>query len=297
MHSSKKLNILITGCSDGGMGAALAAAFHHSGHHVFATTRDPSKMSSLAAQGIETLAVDVTSAASVAAAVRAVSSSLPNGRGLDMLINNAGRGYTMPLMDVSLDEAKATFDLNVWAHIAVTQAFLPLLLRSATAGRAPAVVNNTSVSSVAALPFLGVYSSSKSALAMLTETLRFELAPLGVRVVELKTGNVRTNIISNLHGGSEKKLPAESVYAPAREIVERSLRQEDFVDYGVPAERWAAEVSALLLARNPPAVVWKGENAFLGWLGTILPRGWLDGYVKKLSGLDKAEEILKESRK
>jgi len=298
-----KRNILITGSSTGGMGAALAVAFHHAGHRVFATARTPSKMSDLAAQGIETVILDVTSASSIASAVSTVSSSLPDGEGLDMLINNAAGSYSMPLTDVSLAAAKATFDLNVWSQLAVIQAFLPLLLQqqqfaASRTGPRPLVVNHTSVGSVGAIPFQGVYNASKAALAMISDTLRFELAPFGLGVVELKTAGVRTNIIANSNANAAgERLPDGSLYAPARDVVERALAQEGLVHIGISAEQWATEVSALLLRSHPPAVIWKGEKASLARLASILPRGWMDGFIMKMTKLDVVTEIIKESRK
>jgi 1-acylglycerone phosphate reductase len=303
MSSSRKLTILITGCSPGGMGAALAIAFHGAGHHVYATARNPSKLEPLAAQSIKTLALDVTSASSIASAVSSVSSSLPDSKGLDMLINNAAGIYTMPIADVSLDAARELFDVNVWSHIAVTQAFLPLLLKStaSSTGGLPAqamIVNHTSVGSVTALPFQGIYNSSKAALAMLTETMRLELAPFGISVVDLKTAGVRTNIISNNNvNANAERLPEGSIYAPAREVVEKAMSQDELRERGITAEQWAAEVSALLLGRNPPTVIWRGESALLARVASMLPAGWFGGMIKKMTKLDVVEEIIKESRR
>src|ERR1700748_1171583 len=109
--SSAKRSVLITGCSDGGLGAALAIAFHEAGLHVYATARDPSKMKELSALGIETLTLDVLSDSSIAACVSQLTS-------LDILVNNAGAGYSMPVSDISITEAKKLFDLNVWSQIA-----------------------------------------------------------------------------------------------------------------------------------------------------------------------------------
>lgn len=306
MSPSKKLRILITGCSPGGMGAALAIAFHNAGHHVYATARNPSKLAPLAAQGIETVTLDVTSESSIASAVSAVSSSLPAGEGLNMLVNNAAGNYTMPVVDMSLDAARNLFDLNVWAQIAVTQAFLPLILRSAAASSSPAgghlpahamVVNHTSVGSRAALPFQGVYNASKAALAMLSETMRLELAPFGVRVVDLKTGGVRTNFIGNSNLRPDAaKLPAGSVYEPAREVVERAMSQQDMGHSSVTPEQWAGEVVPLLLGRSPPAVVWKGESALLARFALAMPFNMFEGMIKKMTKLDVVEEVIRESR-
>ncbi|CCF45574.1 short-chain dehydrogenase [Colletotrichum higginsianum] len=309
MSSPRKLNILITGCSPGGMGAALATVFHDAGHHVYATARNPSKLAPLAAQGMRTIPLDVTSASSIQTAVEAVSSSLFDGEGLDMLVNNAAGSYTMPIADVSLDAARALFDQNVWGQIAVTQAFLPLLLKSATTltrssstasggpGRAM-VVNHTSVGSVTALPFQGVYNASKAALAMLSETMRLELAPFGIGVVDLKTAGVRTNIISNNNVNTRAEgLPADSIYGPAREVVEKAMSQKGLVDRGVTAEQWAAEVAALLLGKNPPAVIWKGESAMVARVASSMPCNMFEGFIKKMTKLDVVEELITESRR
>lgn len=92
--SSHKRTVIITGCSDGGLGAALAISFHEAGLHVYATSRDESKMSGLQARGIETLTLDVLSETSIAACVCKIPS-------LDILVNNAGGGgLTMVRVDL-----------------------------------------------------------------------------------------------------------------------------------------------------------------------------------------------------
>ncbi|KAH8888919.1 short-chain dehydrogenase [Thozetella sp. PMI_491] len=304
MASSKNLTILITGCSQGGAGAALALAYHKAGHHVYATARNPSKLKPLGEQGIETVTLDVTSASSIASAVSYISSSLPADKGLDMLINNAASSYSMPIADASLEAARELFDVNVWSHIAVTQAFLPLLLRS-TASFASVgsqsrtmVVNHTSLGSVSAMPFQGIYNASKAALAMLSDTMRLELSPFGIRVVELKTAGVRTNIIANNNVNTKaERLPEGSIYAPAREVVEEAMSQEGLSDKAIPADRWAAEVSALLLGASPPPIIWKGHSAQLGRLASMLPSSMFEGTIKKMTKLDVVENIIKQSRK
>lgn len=311
MPSTRKLTVLITGCTPGGMGAALAEVFHKAGHHVYATARNPSKLSPLASQGIETLPLDITSTASIASAVEVLTKSLSSG-GLDILINNAGGHYTTAISDASIESAKALFDLNVWAQLAVTQAFLPLLLKSASSfpsssangGPAtPMIVNHTSVGSMSPMPFQSLYSASKAALARLSDGMRLELAPFGIRIVELKTAMVRSNFItnSNTHNveGKEqhRRLPEGSLYEPAREIVEKAMSQEQFNGKGTPAEQWAEEVMGDLMRRNPPPVVWRGETAWVVRLASVLPYGMFDGFLKRMYKLDVVDEIIKESRK
>ena len=281
--SSPKRTVLITGCSDGGLGAALAIAFHEAGLHVYATARNPSKMEQLASLGIERLTLDVQSESSIAACVSKMS-------GLDILVNNAGAQYLMPVVDASIPEAKKLFDLNVWSQIAVTQAFLPLLLKSSHG----MIVNQTSIGAVTTIPFQAVYNSSKAALAMLSDSLRLELQPFGIAVVDLKTGVVKTNLIKNLQESKQPSLPEGSIYEPAKETVEKALRQEGFENQGMPAEKWAKGVVQELLKKNGPSVIWKGESAWLTRIATVLPFGMLDGMVKKLTGLDIVERTVRK---
>ncbi|KAI1504779.1 NAD(P)-binding protein [Biscogniauxia marginata] len=278
-----KGNVLITGCSDGGMGAALARAFHKAGYHVYATARNPAKMKELASLGIETLPLDVQSETSIAECVKKVSA-------LDMLVNNAGNQFLMPVVDVNIAEAKKLYDLNVWSHIAVTQAFLPLLLESKGV-----IVNQTSIGAVLTLPFQAIYNSSKAALAMLTDSMRLELQPFGIRVVDLRTGVIKTNLIKNLQESSNTTLPKGSIYEPAREAVEKSLRQEGFEAGGLPADQWAEAVVQDLSKKSLPAVIWRGESAFLSRVLAMLPVGLFDGMLKKATGLDIVEQILKRT--
>jgi 1-acylglycerone phosphate reductase len=115
---SSQRTVLITGCSDGGLGAALALAFHTAGLKVYATARNSAKLGQCSSAGIETLIIDVLSSESIQNA----ASKLPY---LDILVNNAGAEYLMPIADLDIADAKKIFDLNVWSYIEVTQAFLP----------------------------------------------------------------------------------------------------------------------------------------------------------------------------
>ncbi|KAI9734420.1 MAG: hypothetical protein M1818_006808 [Claussenomyces sp. TS43310] len=105
-------------------------------------------MTHLISLDIETLTLDVLSESSIAACVSKLS-------GLDILVNDAGAIYDMFLSDLSIPKAKKLFDLNVWSYLAVTQAFLPLLLESKGM-----IVNHTSVASVVTVPFQSAYNAS-----------------------------------------------------------------------------------------------------------------------------------------
>ena len=273
--SSPRQSVLITGCSDGGLGSALAIAFHEAGVHVYATARNPAKMEELKSRGIETLQLDVQSESSIKACVSKLSS-------LDILVNNAGQTYLMPVVDINIEKAKKTFDLNVWSYIAVTEAFLPLLLKSSKG----MIVNQTSAAGVCAIPFQAIYNASKAAIITISDTLRLELQPFSITVVDLRTAVVKSNLIRNMRDEQKPTLPKGSIFEPAREPVEKALRQEQFHGAGMPASKWSKLIVQDLLKRKPPPVIWKGESAWLTWFGTILPFGTLDNTIKKLTGMD-----------
>lgn len=279
-----KRTVLITGCSDGGLGAALALALHEAGLHVYATARNVSKMATLSAAGIQTLVLDVNSDASISACVRQINS-------LDILVNNAGGGYSMPVSDLSISEAKKVFDLNVWSCLAVTQAFLPHLLKSRGM-----LVNHTSVGSMISIPFQSAYNASKAAMATFSDTQRLELAPFGITVVEIKTGGAHSNFLANKHSENKQAvLPQTTIYEPARSTVESVLRGENFKSYMQPAEQWAKDVTRDLLKKNPPSVIWRGANAGTARLLTFLPHGTLDNTFKKMTQLDEVEKAVREA--
>lgn len=144
-------SILITGCSAGGIGHALALSFQARNFTVFATARSTEKMEDLAAlPNMHLLPLDVTSPVSINTAKEKVS-ELTGGK-LDVLINNAGQVSTMPVLDVDIDEAKQQFEVNYWGTLRMVQAFGDMLIAAKGC-----IINVGSLSGVLPLPF-----SSKS---------------------------------------------------------------------------------------------------------------------------------------
>ena len=162
---------LVTGASLG-IGQAAARALATAGFRVFGTSRAPVVASD---EPFELLALDVRSEASVAEAVARVLEQ--TGR-IDVLVNNAGVSQPGAVEEVSVGQAQAQFDTNVFGVLRVTQAVLPTM-RAQGSGR---IINISSVLGQVAPPYLGVYASSKFAIEGLSEALRGELRPLGIWV-------------------------------------------------------------------------------------------------------------------
>lgn len=146
--------VLVTGCSAGGVGAATALALARQGHRVFATARNLAKIPPELAElsVVTTIQLDVTSSDSVSAAVKIVGAATAQqgAFGLDALVNNAGLGYTIPLLDADFEQARVVYDTNVWGSLRVIQAFSDLVI--ARKGR---LVNVCSISSALHAPWMG----------------------------------------------------------------------------------------------------------------------------------------------
>ncbi len=111
--------VLITGCSDGGIGSALAATFQQRDFHVFATARDPSKMGDLKdLPNVTFLTLDIVNHEDIKAAVKAVSEHTGGDGTLDVLVSNAGRNHFMPILDEDLDTVRKLFEINFIGVIA-----------------------------------------------------------------------------------------------------------------------------------------------------------------------------------
>jgi 1-acylglycerone phosphate reductase len=167
-------------------------------------------------------------------------------------------------------------------------------LSAATAEPNGRIVNHTSVGSVCSIPFQAAYNASKAAMAAFANTQRLELAPFGITDVEIKTGGAQSNFLKNKHlETKEAILPEDSIYQLAKAMVERVLRGEDYKQWMQPAEQWAKNVVSDLLRKRPPPVVWRGYNAGIIRLMTLLRVTALDRMVTKMTKLDVVEEAVR----
>jgi len=252
--------VLITGCSSG-IGHALALEFKSQGLRVFATARKTSSIADLEAKGIETVALEVTDSASIAALKDEIVSRT-DGR-LDYLINNAGRNYTVPALDIELDEVREVFETNVFAVMRMCQTFAPLIIEAKGT-----IVQIGSLAAVMPYVFGSVYNASKGALHSYTDALRVEVAPFGVRVVNVITGGVASSLTR-----VERTLPSDSIYLPIAAQYDR--RQTHSKEVGVPCEVYAKTVIRKLLHTRKDTL-WEGHGAWLvRFLTTFLPRSVL----------------------
>lgn len=188
---------LITGSSSG-IGQLSALELARRGHRVFASMRNLESASYIRAKAekenlvVETVALDVTDAGSVTAAIAQVTERA--GR-LDVLVNNAGFGSFGPLEDYSDEDLKHVFETNFFGALRVTRAALPTM----RAQRAGTIIMVSSISGLRTFPFVSVYSASKFALEAASNGLRHELRAFGIHVVLVEPGNFNTRAGANFH--------------------------------------------------------------------------------------------------
>ncbi|KAJ5988432.1 short-chain dehydrogenases/reductase [Penicillium waksmanii] len=285
MSPTKKRSVLITGCSQGGAGNAVALEFVAQGLRVFATARSLESMSNLSESGIETFALDVTIPESILALKDEITKR--TGGALDILYNNAGSMYEAPAIEADPSKVRNMFDTNVFGLFDMVVAFTPLLI-AATAGNSsykPTIVNVASVLARLPFPFASAYNATKAAVSAYSDTLRLELDPLGIRVVTFFMGEVSTR----LRSAEMINFGSDSLYADAEVKVKERTEQSSRVSI-TPAVL-AKQVAPDVLGTKEVSYMWKGTNSFIVWLlNAIGPRKVFDSTVMGPVGFsDKAQ--------
>ncbi|KAF2828417.1 NAD(P)-binding protein [Ophiobolus disseminans] len=271
---------LVTGCSEGGVGAALAEAFQKAGYHVFVTARTPSKVPARLheASNVTILALDVASSESIATAAKIIRNQT-EGR-LDVLINNAGHGLNMPALDTSIEKAKELFNSNFFGVLEMIQVFSHMLIKARGV-----IVNNASLGGLSPIPFITIYNGSKAALITAGEGWRLELAPLGVRVITLVTGGVATKFLTNLE---PLVLPEGSYYTSIKDMIEE---HPEHIPFGMDPGTFALSVLRRV-EKGYTGKYWVGGATCIARIAMLLfPQFALDQislwpkpFTKKLAG-------------
>ncbi len=240
---------LITGVSSG-LGREIALAAIARGDVVIGTVRKPEAAAAFEALGGRALIADVTDTAAINAAV--ADAERVTGR-IDILVNNAGYGLVGAVEEASLDEVRAQFETNVFAPLAILKAVLPAM-RARGDGR---IINITSVSGLAVWAGTGVYCASKWALEALTQSLAQEVAELGIKVVNVAPGGLRTGFAAG-----SKAIVAEKLadYDGLARSAERVMDQHAGREPGDPVKA-AKAVLAIADASDPPMHLLLGEDA------------------------------------
>ena len=279
--SDRKQTILVTGATSGiGRHAALHLAKR--GHRVFASGRNEKALAALKSSpdgaALEIVQLDVTDAASIARAREAIHARTA-GRGIDVLINNAGFGVLGPTELITDEDMRAQYETNVFGLMAVTRAFLPEM-RARRSGR---IINVSSLGGRHTLPFFGVYNSTKYAVESLSDALRIELGPFGVHVALIEPGAIETEFTPRSLDGGAKYRRADSPYAPVMGAFDRMERMAKQTAVGpLPVSR--AITRAVESRRPSPRYVAPRFAGLFVALMRFVPTRWADQAARLMLG-------------
>ncbi|MGO9155925.1 SDR family oxidoreductase [Mycobacterium sp.] len=269
--------VVVSGASTG-MGAATVRELARRGFHVLAGVRRDIDADALRGEGMEPHILDITVDSHVAAIADRVAHD-PPGRPLRALVNNAGISVNAPVEALPISEWRRQFEVNLFGHIAMTQALLPALLRSSGT-----VVNISSVGGKVALPTYGAYAGTKFALEAASDSLRREVADLGVRVVVVEPGAVRTEMLERGVANADRlraDMTTDQLERYGDLVVAISEQARSFGKHGVSAERAGKVIANAATAPRPRTRYTIGRDAaILVRLARVLSDRFLDRMVR-----------------
>jgi NAD(P)-dependent dehydrogenase (short-subunit alcohol dehydrogenase family) len=190
------------------------------------------------------------------------------------LVNNAGIGVNAPVEVFAIDEWRRLFEVNFFGHIAVIQVLLPSLIRSK--GR---VVNISSVGGKIAMATYGPYAGTKFALEAVSDSLRREVEPLGVKIIMVEPGAVTTEMLGRVGATGERIVSGMTTEQQGRyaTLMHAIISQaQAAIPKGVPAEEAGRVIADAITSKRPRTRYTVGRQAAMLPLLAILPDRMLD---------------------
>ena len=285
MSTGANGTVLVTGATSGlGRAAAILLAEH--GYRVFAAGRSSERRAALDALANErklpmsTVEMDVRDDASVDRAMAQIEAA---GAAVDVLINNAGIAYVVPVEEIRIQDLQKQFETNFFGAVRVTQRVLPRM-RERRSGR---IINMSSLGGRLALPLFGAYSGSKFALEALSDALRLEVYPFGIEVSVIEPGYIPTEMEQTaleLASGYRETME-HGPYAPTYKNFVRSWRRNASRAKTTPED--CARVILRAIRDTPPRtryLVTPGTEFFL-WGMRLLPERLRDRMMRRSFGI------------
>ncbi|WP_405061870.1 SDR family NAD(P)-dependent oxidoreductase [Kribbella sp. NBC_01505] len=253
---------LITGGTPGGFGLTFATAVLARGERVAITSRRPAELAEWAApygERVLVLEVDVTDEGQVRAAVAAAEERFG---GIDVLVNNAGRGWYGSIEGMPSADVRRSLELNFFAVLTVTRAVLPQMRARGNGW----IVNMSSVAGLRGINGFGYYSAAKFALEGVTEVLREEVAEFGIKVLAVEPGAFRTRAYAGF--ADEPLRETVDAYLPQLDAVRKAMIDQDGNQPGDPVRGVDAVLRAMEL-ESPPHRLVLGSGGFDAAVGTL----------------------------
>jgi NAD(P)-dependent dehydrogenase (short-subunit alcohol dehydrogenase family) len=269
----------VTGASSG-IGAAMVHELLDAGYIVYAGARRTDRLADVVKDGAVPLMLDVTDEGSM---VDAISTILSTSGHIDVLVNNAGYGSFGALEDVPLSEGRRQFDVNVFGLARLTQLVLP----SMRVRRSGTIVNVSSIGGKIHEPFGSWYHATKFAVEGMSDCLRSEAAPFGIKVIVIQPGAIKTEW-NRIARTNLLKFSGENAYGPQAKAYANFLERADTSSSASEPSVVAKTLMRALASKNP-----KTRYATGGGARTILNLRWLlsdkmfDWVMRKVSGMNK----------
>ena len=227
--------VLITGGSSG-IGKSVGEFLANKNYTVYGTSRFPEKYLN---SEFPMIKLDVTNTDSIS---KCVSELISKAGQIDVLINNAGVGITGPLEEIPMEEMKRNFETNLFGPINMINAVIPHM-RAQKSGQ---ILNITSIAGYMGLPFRGVYSASKGALELITESYRMELKAFNISMSNIAPGDFATNIAAGrFHAPVLENSPYKHAYGTTLKMM------DSHVDSGKNPLLLAEVVHRIMISKNP----------------------------------------------
>ena len=256
--------VLITGGSSG-IGKSVGEFLANKNYTVYGTSRFPEKYLN---SEFPMIKLDVTNTQSIS---ECVSELISKTGQIDVLINNAGVGITGPLEEIPMEEMKGNFETNLFGSINMINAVLPHM-RTQKSGQ---ILNITSIAGYMGLPFRGVYSASKGALELITESYRMELKAFNISMSNIAPGDFATNIAAGrFHAPVLENSPYKQAYGTTLKMM------DSHVDSGENPLLLAKVVHRIIISKNPK--IHYKVGAFLQKFSVVLKRILPDLWYEKL---------------
>ena len=281
------LSVVVTGSSTG-IGYQTSKTLIKNGYRVFGSVRnneDATRISNELGSNFIPLIFDVTNEVEVKASVKKVDDLLEN-QTLAGLINNAGIAVFGTVQNLTADEFKHQFDVNLLGVFHCTQAFMDLLgADKSRIGKPGKIINISSVSGEIGMPFMAAYNMSKFGLEGFSEALRRELMLFGIDVVVIAPGPVKTPIWSKVDKVGMIKRYDNTAF---RKISSKMVRLARALEKtGVSPEVIADRVMSVLTKNNNKPRYRIDSQRFQNILLTLLPKRMADKMIAKQMGLNK----------
>ncbi|KAF9169507.1 hypothetical protein BGX20_010231 [Mortierella sp. AD010] len=241
----RKKVVLVTGCTTGGIGYEVAKSFEKNGCKVYAAARRLDAITGIEGLDIEKIYIDVLDEKSIREAVQHIIEK--EGR-IDVLFNNAGMGYVSPIIDMNIESVRKLLDTNVTSVIMVSKEVAPYMIRQGSG----LIANVGSVTAYVGTPWAALYAASKAAVHSISDNLRMELAPFGVKVSIIAPGAIKSNIGNN--NLKAFKLSETSYYHSVLSYVAARATASQAPN-STPTAKFASYVVSKCLKSSPPRYI------------------------------------------